>query len=313
MSLLTQKELEQELDSFWSQLLTDIEDGVFQLSSSNDRKNKSEKIVTRKANENGFRVKVYDAKGKSRRKDPDGLFYGFKEISGGLMLIYNETKAKQSITSSEAHRIRITLREQLELRRRLGGDLITFTLQFPEFKYEIYNHFICFLSGNQKLTQVLLDELPDSTSDFEIDTLIANGSLIISEVLTGDVITLMKRRRGQNRLRELSLSNYERRCALCDVTDENLLIASHIARWADIPDARGKLSNVICLCSFHDALFEKGYWSLSNNLTVMLNPDKLNAGLTIDMLLDKAVFRLPLSHPPNSEYLKHHHNFHDFE
>jgi predicted restriction endonuclease len=28
------------------------------------------------------------------------------------------------------------------------------------------------------------------------------------------------------------------------------------------------LSNVICLCRFHDALFEQGYWSLANDLSV---------------------------------------------
>jgi len=51
-----------------------------------------------------------------------------------------------------------------------------------------------------------------------------------------------------NALRKKTLANYRESCALCDVNDKGLLVSSHIARWADQPEARGLLSNTICLC-----------------------------------------------------------------
>jgi predicted restriction endonuclease len=71
-------------------------------------------------------------------------------------------------------------------------------------------------------------------------------------------------------LRKATLLNYNNHCALCDIYDSQLLVASHIARWADNAEARGKLSNTICFCCFHDRLFEYGYFSLTDNLLVIL-------------------------------------------
>jgi len=48
-----------------------------------------------------------------------------------------------------------------------------------------------------------------------------------------------------------------------------LLVASHVVGWAESVEDRGILANVICLCRIHDALFEAGYWSLSDGLDVL--------------------------------------------
>ncbi|HEV8482415.1 MAG TPA: HNH endonuclease signature motif containing protein [Blastocatellia bacterium] len=142
-------------------------------------------------------------------------------------------------------------------------------------------------------------------ADDVLDAAITQGKLLIGDIPTSDEFTLARRRRGQDRLRKHILNNYRQQCALCDVTDERLLVTSHIIRWADAPELRGNLANVICLCRFHDALFETGYISLAGDLQVL---KKDNGGsTTIEINLTTAIrFRLPESHAPSPEYLKKH-------
>ena len=112
-------------------------------------------------------------------------------------------------------------------------------------------------------------------------------------------------RHGQERLRVLTLRSYADQCAVCDVSATELLVASHIHRWADDADARGRLDNIICLCRFHDALFECGYWSLSDNLDVVLRPGIQSA--TVGSLLPASMsFRRPSSSHPDPTFLSKH-------
>src|SRR5262249_44380751 len=122
-----------------------------------------------------------------------------------------------------------------------------------------------------------------------------------------------RQRRGQNRIHQLTLQNYENCCAVCDVrADSRLLVASHIARWADDPEGRGDLSNVICLCRIHDGLFEAGYWSLTDGLELLMKesvPSK-----TIRQLLNAMIpFRRPLAHSPEPRFVKQHRERTDLE
>lgn len=142
------------------------------------------------------------------------------------------------------------------------------------------------------------EDFPEAALDFAI----LQEEFIISDVPTGDAAVLARRRRGQSRLRTHVLQNYESRCALCDVAVGQLLIASHIVRWADGPELRGRLSNVICLCKMHDALFESGYIGVADNLEVLIKP---NVESTVIEFLQRTADRVrsPRSHSPASEYL----------
>lgn len=87
--------------------------------------------------------------------------------------------------------------------------------------------------------------------------------------------------------------------------DPALLVASHVVGWAEAPEYRGNLSNVICLCRIHDALFEAGYWSLGDSLE--LSKREAVPSRTIRDLLDAMMsFRPPLEHPPAQRFLKRH-------
>jgi hypothetical protein len=142
-------------------------------------------------------------------------------------------------------------------------------------------------------------------TDDEIDEALRSNRLQLGIVRTGSQEGVERRRRGQDRIRKLTVANYDGRCAVCDVSDFRLLIASHIVPWAKAPEDRGDLSNVICLCRIHDALFETGYWSLGDRFELL----KKDAGpsKTIRQLLDGMTsFRVPCIFAPGARFTKWH-------
>jgi hypothetical protein len=156
----------------------------------------------------------------------------------------------------------------------------------------------------------LLLDAPINVEDEElpveaIDLAIRRNRLKLGIVDTASTSALARRRQGQERLRTLTLQNYSAVCAVCDVDDLKLLIASHVVGWAASPEHRGDLANVICLCRFHDALFEAGYWSLTADLRVVKRCEGLRR--MVRAVLDgMSEFRVPSNHPPLPEYVDRH-------
>jgi hypothetical protein len=145
------------------------------------------------------------------------------------------------------------------------------------------------------------EDLPEDA----IDQAIREKKLILDDVPTSDMQAVSRRRVGQARVRQLTLQNYDHQCGLCDVRDERILVASHIARWADEPNARGNLSNVICLCQLHDPLFEAGYLAISDNWRVLKKRDVRGEVIVAVMRLTQEL-RMPAAYPPAPEFLKKH-------
>jgi hypothetical protein len=153
-------------------------------------------------------------------------------------------------------------------------------------------------------TAVINVEDQDLTDD-EIDGALRANRLRIGMVPTDSKQALARRRHGQDRIHKLTVENYEARCAVCDVTDPALLIASHIVGWADAPEHRGNLANVMCLCRMHDALFEVGYWSLEDSLA-LLKKESVQSKTIRDLLDRMTFFKLPLAHPPTPCFVRRH-------
>lgn len=57
----------------------------------------------------------------------------------------------------------------------------------------------------------------------------------------------------------------------CQVTNQEFLVGSHIARWADEVEARGEFSNGLCLCRMHDRAFELGCFTLDEDYRIVIN------------------------------------------
>ncbi|WP_181410197.1 HNH endonuclease [Paenibacillus sp. tmac-D7] len=61
-------------------------------------------------------------------------------------------------------------------------------------------------------------------------------------------------------------------CALCGVTFEPFLIASHIKPWKDAANhERLDLNNGLLLCPNHDAMFDKGYITFMDNGSMLIS------------------------------------------
>lgn len=162
-----------------------------------------------------------------------------------------------------------------------------------------------FLSPGQYL---LLDapisvEAEDLTQE-ALDIAIRANKLLIGNIETDSVVATVRRRIGQDRVRVLTVDQYSKECAVCDVSDGNLLVASHILRWADSPEHRGNLTNVLCLCKPHDSLFETGYWTLRDDYSLLANSSVESK--TIRWLTSRRQCRVPTQFPPNIEFIRAH-------
>ena len=165
--------------------------------------------------------------------------------------------------------------------------------------------------GTYRLIQGAVDVEAVDLTEPEIDSLVRRRLLKLGRVETDNQVALARRRRGQDRIRAMTLQNYGGQCALCDISEPSLLIASHIVPWAISEEARGDLSNVLCLCRFHDALFELGYWSLGSSYDVIVKPT-LRAWPLQALLPATIAFRRPGAFEPDRLYLTQHRQRHAF-
>lgn len=123
-----------------------------------------------------------------------------------------------------------------------------------------------------------------------------------------DILRNIKTRVGQAKLRKNILSNYENRCALCNIDSNTLLVASHIKPWSiSSQQERIDPSNTLLLCHLHDGLFENGHLYFDDNLKVIYKDE---AELNRQGIITNLVFRMPNNGIPNIRYIQDHRRKH---
>ena len=118
-----------------------------------------------------------------------------------------------------------------------------------------------------------------------------------------EIHSVIKKRVYQNKIRDITLSNYNNTCSLCDINKPDLLICSHIKPWAIDKKERLNPKNTICLCVLHDKMFDKGYFSLDTNYNIIYGKKADNQ---IKDLLKGITFKTPNISPPDKVFLKFH-------
>lgn len=161
-------------------------------------------------------------------------------------------------------------------------------------------------TGLYTLNKVLINTATEDLPDDVLENAVSNGKLILSDVTTSSDAAIVRVRRGMNALRKRTLYNYKSNCALCDINDDGLLVASHIDRWADNQDARGLLSNTICFCTLHDKLFENGYFSMSDNLEIIWKMPQTIQAIEVWRHKCTSNFKFPQAYAPEPKFLKAH-------
>jgi hypothetical protein len=124
--------------------------------------------------------------------------------------------------------------------------------------------------------------------------------------LAGSEVTAEIRRRvGQEIFSGQVKANYGWKCAMCGIDNLDFLVAGHINSWAEDEANRMNPANGICLCVLHDRAFERGYFTLEDDLRVVVSP-RLPAESPLRRLLSVEHMRQPASAPPAREFLLRH-------
>jgi hypothetical protein len=142
-------------------------------------------------------------------------------------------------------------------------------------------------------------------SEAEIARAARDNRLRFRNIPTSSREAVTRQRIGQNIVRAETLKNYNTCCAVCDVSDAGLLRASHIVGWAECEESRGDLRNVICLCGFHDVLFENGYWSLDDQLGIIIRSG-IQSHAIRRLLAAGCAFRQSAQFPPRLDFIRRH-------
>jgi putative restriction endonuclease len=119
----------------------------------------------------------------------------------------------------------------------------------------------------------------------------------------------VKVRQKQSLFRKRVLENFGGRCCLTGVREAGLLVASHIVPWAADKNSRLDPGNGLCLFTLYDSLFDQGYFSLADDLTVILTPrlDRLSGRLReILRGIEGHKIAGTKSHPIKLEYVRYH-------
>lgn len=124
--------------------------------------------------------------------------------------------------------------------------------------------------------------------------------------------TVIKQRVDQSAFRNMILNNYNSTCAITDINEPKLLIASHIIPWSERADTRLNPENGICLSALYDKAFDQGLITIRpDDFTIMIS-DSLKDRLSHDVYRDhfgkvenKKII-LPEEHIPNPDFLLYH-------
>lgn len=143
-------------------------------------------------------------------------------------------------------------------------------------------------------------------------TISAKDFHAVKEILVNQSRGIATLRSGQDAIRKHTLKNYSNQCAMCDIDDPEILIASHIVPWSEEKATRGWLENVICLCVLHDALFEQGKITVNSDYTIEFSDqfrrrcyDKSNIYSVITQNT-KTRLRMPQNTVPSKKLLMRH-------
>lgn len=89
---------------------------------------------------------------------------------------------------------------------------------------------------------------------------------------TGETrLAIIKQRIKQSFFRRTVLSGYGGKCCISGVTDQRLLVASHIVPWSDDASIRLHPGNGLCLSAIHDKAFDSCLFSLTDDHRIVLS------------------------------------------
>lgn len=115
----------------------------------------------------------------------------------------------------------------------------------------------------------------------------------------------VKVRQNQHYFRRMLLASYNGRCAITDIEQKELLIASHIRPWKESEESRLDPSNGILLNSLHDRAFDRGLITFEDDMSLVMSKH-LNIPSIAKPFFEDKKLNSPQRFAPNPEYLAYH-------
>ena len=136
---------------------------------------------------------------------------------------------------------------------------------------------------------------------------VTTAGVIENDYAIENRIAEVKQRVRQSLFRRRVLENFGGRCCVSGLAESDLLIASHIVPWAAKVESRLDPANGLCLSVHFDALFDAGYFTVTDDLRVVVTTvrgfsEPLFTALTA---IDGKQLRGPAI-PLNPSYLAYH-------
>ena len=114
----------------------------------------------------------------------------------------------------------------------------------------------------------------------------------------------------QHFFRRAVLSSYRGRCCMSGLSEQRLLIASHIVPWSKDKANRLNPSNGLCLSAIHDRAFDKGLITLTDDFKIVVSEElrRRDEPFIKDVLvpLNGKLIELPERFMPSVEFLSRH-------
>ncbi|MCC0006477.1 MAG: HNH endonuclease [Methylobacteriaceae bacterium] len=121
-----------------------------------------------------------------------------------------------------------------------------------------------------------------------------------------DVVGTAKRRINQGFFRSMIMASYESRCAMTGISDDRLLVASHIDTWASNPQQRLNPRNGLCLNYLHDRAFENGLIAVAPDLSILYSSQLHETDRNKLRLVAQERLMLPHRFKPDAKLLEKH-------
>jgi putative restriction endonuclease len=178
----------------------------------------------------------------------------------------------------------------------------------PRWKVQIHSDEMAVAGMDQRLNvaEFYADFAATQQGSRSTDNLDMSVEATIFETQRAGVVT---QRRGQDCFHREVLYNFGHGCCLTGVTERELLVASHIVPWSRRVPPRLDPANGLCLFVAHDKLFDKGYFTVSDDLTISTTRQRARLSSHVVRLLDEIDCRTlcqPLRWPIRPEYLRFH-------
>ena len=136
-----------------------------------------------------------------------------------------------------------------------------------------------------------------------------NQGPVFTEGLTR--AALVQVRKNQQIFRRAVLNSYINRCCISGLSEERLLVASHIVPWSEDKQNRLNPQNGLCLSALHDKAFDVGLITVTPDHRVLVSPSlkrKSADTFMAESLLkfDQHPIVLPERFKPKAEFLAWH-------